>query len=69
VRRLPNLSASREYPAAQLPASCRPKAWLLRLTGLRWKSTQSLATCRDEHEPLLAGDHFKLDGPTVASLV
>ena len=62
------LSASEELPAAQLPACCRPKAWVT-ADGLCWKSTQSLATGHAEHEPLPAGDHFKLEGPTVASLV
>jgi hypothetical protein len=63
VRRLPNLSASTELPGAQLHAFCQPKAWLLRLTGLRWKSTRSLATCRGEHEPLLAGEDCGMSTP------
>jgi len=63
VRRLPNLSPSRELPGAQLRAFCRPKAWLLRLTGLRWESTRSLATRRGEHEPLLAGEDCGMSTP------
>ena len=42
------------------PTACvrRPKAWLLRLTGLRWKSTLLRVTNCAEHKPLLAGDHI-----------
>jgi hypothetical protein len=58
VRRLLNLSAPRELPAAQLPASCPPKAWLVPLTGLRWKNTRSRVIDCSEDEPLLAGAHF-----------
>jgi hypothetical protein len=57
VRRLPNLSAPKELPAAQLPACCRLKAWLQPPTGLHWKNTQLSATDYAEHKPLLAGDH------------
>jgi hypothetical protein len=42
---------------------------LLRQTGLRWKSTPLRVTNCAEHKPLLAGDHFKFDDPTAASLV
>src|SRR6266478_5269682 len=59
VRRLPNLSAPKELPAAQLPACCRPKAWFLPPTGSRWKSTQLSVTAYAAHKPLLAGDHFQ----------
>ena len=53
------------------PTACvlPTQGWLLRQTGLRWKSTPLRATNCAEHKPLLASDHFKLDGPTVASLV
>jgi hypothetical protein len=48
----------KELPAAQLPASSRPKAWLQPPTGLRWKSTHSSVTAFAEPKPLLAGDHL-----------
>jgi hypothetical protein len=35
LRRLPNLSASKELPGAQLPACSRLRAWLLPPTELR----------------------------------
>jgi len=58
VRRLPNLSAPKELPAAQPSACCRPKAWFQPPIGSRWKSTQLSVTAYAEHKPLLAGDHF-----------
>jgi hypothetical protein len=58
VRRLPNLSAPKELPAAQPSACCRPKAWFHLSTGSRWKSTQLSVSAYAEHKPLLAGDHF-----------
>src|SRR6516165_3662547 len=58
VRRLPNLSAPKELPAAQPSACCRLKAWFQPPTGSRWKSTKLSVTAYAEHKPLLAGDHF-----------
>jgi hypothetical protein len=55
---LPNLSAPKELPGAQLPASYRRKARLLPPTGLRWKSTRLRGTVYAEHKPRLAGDLF-----------
>jgi hypothetical protein len=51
---------TRGITVAQLPASCRPKALLLRLTGLRRKSTQLHGTAYAEHKPplLTGGGHF-----------
>ena len=53
-----------------------PTACVLRTQGLVAAADrialEEHAIARDhcaEHKPLLAGDHFKLDGPIVASLV
>src|SRR5258708_1423860 len=71
ARRLPNLFAPKELPAARLPALCRPKVWLLLPTGLRWKSTRLRVIANAEHKSLLARERFGTSSPigSIAGLV
>jgi hypothetical protein len=54
-RRSRNSSEPEESPGARLPAFCRPKPCLERLTGLHWKNMLSRVTNSTEHEPLIPG--------------
>jgi hypothetical protein len=64
--RAPALDYNSSASAAQPSACCQRKAWFQPPTGSCWKSTQLSVTAYAEHKPLLAGDHFKLEGHTVA---
>jgi hypothetical protein len=53
---LPNLSGRKGSLGVQRPASCRPKARLVPLTGSHWNNTRLRVIECTENEPLLAGD-------------